>query len=204
MMKKTIPLIIIILCFGVIDAAGQMNKTEKREWKKRIKKLEPEQYKQLLDENKSLKGQLSSVKSELNGVDDRIAEKDQQILTYQEQVSDLRNELEKAQNQVNTQNVANTESDSSIDEDKGVVFKVQLGAFKKKDLKKYDNSPNFSAENKDGFQKLTVGVFRDYWEADRFKKELRAMGAKEAWVVSYKDGQRVPIKDVLEGVTKKS
>ncbi|MEM8938985.1 MAG: Ezrin/radixin/moesin family protein [Bacteroidota bacterium] len=204
MMKKTISLIIIILCFGVIDAAGQMNKTEKREWKKRIKKLEPEQYKQLLDENKSLKGQLSSVKSELNGVDDRIAEKDQQILTYQEQVSDLRNELEKAQNQVNTQNVANTESDSSIDEDKGVVFKVQLGAFKKKDLKKYDNSPNFSAENKDGFQKLTVGVFRDYWEADRFKKELRAMGAKEAWVVSYKDGQRVPIKDVLEGVTKKS
>ncbi|MEM0940346.1 MAG: Ezrin/radixin/moesin family protein [Bacteroidota bacterium] len=204
-MKKLISLIAIILCLGVsLDTSGQMSKTEKREWKKRIKKLEPEQYKQLLDENKSLKGQLSSMKAEINSVDNRISEKDEQIVIYQEQISDLRNELEKVQSQANSQNVANTNNSGGTDENRGVVFKVQLGAFKKKDLKKYDNSPNFSAEDKDGFQKLTVGVFRDYWEADRFKKELRAMGAKEAWVVSYKDGQRVPIKDVLEGVTKKS
>ena len=87
---------------------------------------------------------------------------------------------------------------------KGIVFKVQLGAFQNKDLKKYDNSPNFSAEESGDLQKYTIGVFRDYWEADTFKKYLREMGVKDAWVVSYKDGQRVPIKDVLEGVTKKS
>ena len=37
-------------------------------------------------------------------------------------------------------------------------------------------------------------------EADTFKKYLREMGVKDAWIVSFKDGQRVPIKDVLEGV----
>ena len=182
-----------------------MDKKEAKEWKKRIKKLQPEQYKQLLDENKSLKGQVTSLKTELGNVDDRVAEKDQQILTYQSQVGDLREELSRLQNAQPANNVATNNSGGSIDESRGVVFKVQLGAYgKKEDLSKYDNSPNFSAENADGLQKFTIGVFRDYWEADTFKKHLRAMGVKDAWVVSYKDGVRVPIKDVLEGVTKKS
>ncbi len=204
-MKKTISLIALALCcVFAFEANAQMDKKEAKEWKKRIKKLEPEQYKQLLDENKSLKGQVSSLKTELGNIDDRIAEKDQQILTYQSQVGDLREELSRLQNAKPADNVATNNSGSGIDESKGVVFKVQLGAFGKKDLKKYDNSPNFSAEDADGLQKYTIGVFRDYWEADTFKKYLREMGVKDAWVVSYKDGVRVPIKDVLEGVTKKS
>ena len=48
--------------------------------------------------------------------------------------------------------------------------------------------------------RYTLGEFRDYWEADKFKKYLREMGVKDAWIVPYKDGKRVPIKDVLEGV----
>jgi len=204
-MKKTISLLAIFLCLGMVfEASAQMDKKEAKQWKKRIKKLTPEQYKQLLDENKSLKGQVTSLKTELSNVDDRLAEKDEQIGTYQQQVGDLRNELARAQSQAKPQNVASNNTGGNIDENRGVVFKVQLGAFKKKDLKKYDNSPNFSAEDADGLQKFTLGVFRDYWEADTFKKHLRSMGVKEAWIVSYRDGQRVPIKEVLEGVTKKS
>lgn len=204
-MKKSISLIAMALCFVfAFEASAQMDKKEAKEWKKRIKKLEPEQYKQLLDENKSLKGQVTSLKTELGNVDDRLAEKDEQILSYQQQVGDLRQELSRAQSQQQAQNVASTNTGGGIDESKGIVFKVQLGAFQNKDLKKYDNSPNFSAEESGDLQKYTIGVFRDYWEADTFKKYLREMGVKDAWVVSYKDGQRVPIKDVLEGVTKKS
>jgi vacuolar-type H+-ATPase subunit I/STV1 len=204
-MKKSISLIALALCcVFAFEANAQMDKKEKKEWKKRIKKLEPEQYKQLLDENKSLKGQVTSLKTELGNIDDRLAEKDEQILTYQAQIGDLREELSRLQSKQPADNVASRNTGGSIDESKGVVFKVQLGAFKQKDLKKYDNSPNFSAEDADGLQKYTIGVFRDYWEADTFKKYLREMGVKDAWVVSYKDGVRVPIKEVLEGVTKKS
>ena len=79
-----------------------------------------------------------------------------------------------------------------MDFSKGVVFKVQIGAFKNKDLKKYfDNNPNFGGEAAEkGDQKLTIGVFRDYWEADTFKKYMRDMGVKDAWIVPYRDGQR--------------
>lgn len=201
-MKKSISLIALAVCFVfAFDASAQMDKKEAKEWKKRIKKLEPEQYKQLLDENKSLKGQVTSLKTELGNIDDRLAEKDQQILTYQQQVGDLREELSRAQSQQKPQNVASNNTGGGIDENKGVVFKVQLGAFgKKEDLSQYDNSPNFSAEKADGLQKFTIGVFREYRDADKFKKYLREMGVKDAWVVSYKDGSRVPMKDVLEGI----
>jgi len=203
-MKKSILLITIILCSGAaFNAAAQMSKKEEKEWKKRIKKLQPAQYKQLLDENKSLKGQVTSLKTEVNNVDDRVAEKDQQIAAYQQQVGDLKEELAQAQTQLKAQNVASANTGGSIDENKGVVFKVQLGAFREKDLRQYDNSPNFSAEGADDLRKYTIGVFRDYYQADKFKKYLREMGVKDAWVVSYKDGRRVPMKEVLESVGKK-
>ena len=207
-MKKIIALTALSLCVTfAFEATAQMSKAELKEWKKRIKKLQPEQYKQLLDENKSLKGQVTSLRTELNNVDDRIAEKDEQILSYQSQVSDLRNELSRAQTQLQNQpqNVSTGNTGGNIDEDKGVVFKVQIGAFTRKDLSKYlDNARNFSGEEEGGVRKYTIGVFRDYWDADTFKKYLREMGVKDAWIVSYRDGQRVPIKDVLEGVSKKS
>ncbi|MGI9543756.1 MAG: Ezrin/radixin/moesin family protein, partial [Cyclobacteriaceae bacterium] len=62
-------------------------------------------------------------------------------------------------------------------------------------------SDNFGGEvDSDGTQRYTLGNFKDYWQADKFKKYLREMGVKDAWIVPYKDGRRVPMKDVLEGV----
>jgi hypothetical protein len=87
---------------------------------------------------------------------------------------------------------------------KGVVFKVQIGTFKNKDLSKYfENNKNFSGEvDEDGTKKYTLGEFTDYWEADRFKKYLREMGVKDAWIVAYKDKKRLNMKEVLEGNVK--
>ena len=84
---------------------------------------------------------------------------------------------------------------------KGVIYKVQIGAFKKMDLSKYfDNHANFSGEIEEGgIIKYTLGQFTVYWEADQFKKYLRKMGVKGAWVVAYKNGHRVDIRDALEG-----
>jgi hypothetical protein len=79
---------------------------------------------------------------------------------------------------------------------------VQIGAFlNKEDLVKFaGNNKNFNAETDNSVQKFTLGVFKDYWQADTFKKYLRQMGVKDAWIVCFKDGQRVPLKDVLSGI----
>lgn len=187
--------------FSGLDASAQMTKKEKKEWKKRAKKLSPEQYKALLDENSALKDQIRTLQQDANGVDSRIAEKDQQISDYQSQLASLRSELESAKSQASQAARQPVAQAAPTDDQNGVVFKVQIGAFKNKDLSKYlDKGGEFQGEDADGLKKYTLGIFRDYWEADTFKKYLREMGVKDAWIVSFRDGQRVPIKDVLEGV----
>jgi len=204
-MKNILAIFSLLIFVGFAQTAdAQMSKKETKEWKKRIKALSPEQYKALLEENKSLKGQLSSLKKEVAGVDDRIKEKDDQIADYQDQVSSLRRELtdakKKAASGSGTENNSSLASQTGVS-DKGVLFKVQIGAFKKKDLSDFSkNNPSFQLDEKDGVMKYTIGIFKDYWEADTFKKYLREMGVKDAWIVAFKDGKRVPIKQVLEGV----
>ncbi|MFN9502521.1 MAG: hypothetical protein ACK57K_14450 [Chryseotalea sp.] len=132
-----------------------------------------------------------------------MAEKDVRITELEDEIGQIRSQLSTAKAELAQLKAAPPVN--PMDFSKGVVFKVQIGAFKNKDLSKYfDNNPNFGGEAAKGEaepQKLTIGVFRDYWEADTFKKYMRDMGVKDAWIVPYRDGQRVEIKDVLEGVT---
>lgn len=204
-MRNILGILAIIFCVAIVtDASAQMSKKEAKEWKKRIKKLTPDQYQTLLEENKSLKSQVSSLKKEVTGVDDKLKDKDDQIAQYQDQVSSLRSDLAAAKKEAASkpkQVAATAPVGGSVQSTSGVVFTVQIGAFAKKDLKKFaENNPAFQSDSKDGLMKYTIGMFRDYWEADTFKKYLREIGVKDAFIASYKDGQRVPIKDVLEGV----
>ncbi|MDH5609306.1 MAG: Ezrin/radixin/moesin family protein [Cyclobacteriaceae bacterium] len=206
-MKKFASIFIFFLSLLIaFNGYSQMSKEDAKTWKKRTKALTPEQYKDLVDENKSLKGQVSSLKTELSGIDQSTAEKDDQIAQYQQQLSDMRSQLAqaKAESQRASQNSNQNSRGANINDQVGIVFKVQIGAFRNKDLSKFlDAGENFSGETGDqGLKQYTLGVFRDYWEADTFKKYLREMGVKDAWIVSYKDGNRVPIKDVLESVPK--
>ena len=190
-MKPLITLFAISLAILVsFDGMAQMSKKEAKAMKKKLKKTTPEQYKSLLDENKSMTSQITSLRSELDNVDDQLAFKDDQINQYAAQAADLRDQLAKANN-------VSSITGGNIDESVGVVFKVQIGAYREINLTE-DNSPSFSAEKGD-LNKYTIGVFKDYWEADTFKKYIREMGVKDAWVVSYRDGARVDIKEVLEG-----
>lgn len=205
-MKK---IIVLVLCLAVgFSASAQLSKEEKKEWKTKYKayKKDLEGFKDLVEENGTLKSQLSTTKRQLSTLQSQRGEKDSKIAELQDQLTRAQAQIAAAKeaemaakNALGTQKpVTVTKSPVSMD---GVVFKVQIGAFEKKDMSKFfDNNPMFSGEDDNGMQKVTVGFFKDYWEADTFKKHLREMGVKDAWIVPYKDGKRVPIKDVLEGV----
>jgi len=202
---KKITLLFTIIMVGAIafNASAQMDKKEKKEWKKKAKQYakNPEQLKQLTDDNQALQSQVNSLKTDNTGLQSRISDKDSKISELQDDMSKLRSDLAAAKaaaKEAKPKPVEMKAGEKMID---GVVFKVQIGAFRNKDLSKYfDNNENFGGESADGTQKITLGQFRDYWEADTFKKYLREMGVKDAWIVPYKDGVRVEIKDVLEGV----
>lgn len=203
-MKNLVLILGIVICLSAVNSAtAQLTKEETKEWKKKLKSTTPEQFKRMYDENASLKsevssiqGQLSSLQSSMGSKDAKIAELTEENRKLEAQVNAAKKAIAKAQEDAAAAPVTSAVSDA------GVVFRVQIGAFRNKDLSKYfDNNPNFSGEkDEDGVQKITLGRFKDYWEADTFKKYLREMGVNDAWIVPYKDGKRVEMKDVLEGV----
>ena len=204
-MKNLVLILTIISCVAVVNiATAQLTKKEKKEWKKKLKKTTPEQFKRMYDENAALKSEASSTQGQLSSIQASIGEKDAKIAELTEQNRKMEAQVNAAKKAIAKAKQEATEAPattSAVSQD-GVVFKVQIGAFRNKDLSKYfENNENFGGETEaDGVQKITLGNFRDYWEADTFKKYLREMGVNDAWIVPYKDGTRVAMKDVLEGV----
>jgi outer membrane murein-binding lipoprotein Lpp len=188
--------------FSTFVASAQLSKKEKKEWKKKAKEYSktPENLKQLIEDKQSADAQVSTLNQKTTQLQGQISDKDAKIAQLEDELAQQRGQLTAARAEIAQLKEAPVVN--PMDFSKGVVFKVQVGAFKNKDLQKYfDNNPNFGGEAKEGEpQKITIGIFRDYWEADVFKKYMREMGVKDAWIVPYRDGQRVEIKDVLEGV----
>ena len=203
-MKKVAILLstLVVLCLAM-PAQAQLSKKEKKAWKKQMKSLDVEEFKNIVEEKEALESQVSNLNSQVNNLQAKLSEKDKQVSQAQSQLKDAQNQLEEAKG-----SLSKFQNDNSMDISgqgtriaKGVVFKVQIGAFRNKDLSKYFNqNGSFDGEVDNSLERYTLGTFQDYWEADKFKKYLRDMGVKDAWVVAYKDGQRVPLKDVLEGV----
>jgi uncharacterized protein YlxW (UPF0749 family) len=194
---------VVLLVIFSSQAFAQLSKEEKKEWKKRAKEMvkNPEMLKNLVESEAALQSQISTLQGEQDALQAQLNAKDGEISELEGNLTALRAELSDARSKINEMQADMPQLASSENAIPGVVFKVQIGAFRNKDLSKYfDNHPNFAGEISDGTQKITLGQFSDYWEADTFKKYLREMGVKDAWIVPYRDGVRVPIKEVLEGV----
>jgi len=205
-MKTRIVIICLALIFSGTTVFAQLSKAEKKEWKKKAKefKKNPESLKTLSDDKQVADTKVVDLSGKVTQMEATIAERDARITELEDQLSRMRGELASC-NSALVKLRETPPAPAPMDFSKGVVFKVQVGAFKYKNLQKYfDNNPNFGGEaGKEATdpQKITIGIFRDYWEADTFKKYMREMGVKDAWIVPYRDGVRVEIKDVLEGVT---
>jgi hypothetical protein len=82
----------------------------------------------------------------------------------------------------------------------GIYYKVQIGAFKNFDLKKYkQNLVGMQGIEEGGYAKLTLGKFRDVKTARDFLADVREMGFKDAWMVAEENGKRIPFNNALLG-----
>ncbi|WKN45172.1 Ezrin/radixin/moesin family protein [Tunicatimonas pelagia] len=176
-------------------------KKEQKKRLKELKKMDPAAFREQQDKTKELAAKASELESELTSAKNELSQKDAEVKQVKDQVRRLQDELQQAKAEANAaqENVPVVATNGDAEYNQGLVFRVQIGAYQNQDLSNYDTSENFTEETAgNGVQQYTLGNFRDYWEADKFKKYLRAMGVKDAWIVPYRDGGRVPIKDVLE------
>jgi len=197
-------LLCVALVFSFSTTYGQLSKKEKKAWAKKAKeyKKNPESLKNLEDENTSLKSQVSSLNTQVNSLKSAASDKDAKISELQDQLNKIKADLASAQENARQLRAQLAEKPQVGNFDQGLVFKVQIGAFKNKDLSKFfEANPNLTGDTaEDGTQRINFGIYRDYWDADTLKKYLREMGIKDAWVVPYQDGQRKDLKEVLENV----
>ena len=176
--------------------------------------MHPLQLKDLVEENYELKEELSEMRI-ANETLEGIIEFKTQLLAQQE--VQKKQATERADSELSpgvreglAQGMGRPEAmskyDWAVDENgrfyiKGVIFKVQIGAYKQRDLhlmlEEADDQEIFVQEQSGGLNRYTLMRFRDYWQANQFKKELRAMGLKDAFIVAFQDGKRVPLKAVL-------
>lgn len=210
----TIIFIFCLGCFKMSRAQVANEKELKKEWKKKMKEMEPLQFKALVDERDKLKNDLVLSQAKVAEVENDLRMKavdndslKAQVARQQQQLEDLKTVASAQMAAASVKKPASPDAPAIVEKkpisQMGVIFKVQVGTFRNKDLSKYfENNANFSGEiDEDGAKKYTLGLFKDYWEADNFKKYMREMGVNDAWIVSYKDGKRVPIKEVLEGAS---
>ena len=202
-MKTRLLFVCLALIFSGSQVFAQLTKAEKKEWKNKAKEFRqnPESLKTFTEHKQTADNTVTKQNGDIKQMQSEISDKNAKIAELEDQIARMRSELTSVKAELAAFK-ANPPV-NPMDFSKGVVFKVQLGAFKNKDLSKYfDNNPNFGGEAADKSadvpQRITIGIFRDYWEADVFKKYMRDMGVKEAWIVPYKDGARVELKDVMD------
>jgi hypothetical protein len=82
---------------------------------------------------------------------------------------------------------------------KGVYYKVQVGAFRNKIPQNlFDGfAPVHGETVKNGVVRYTAGFYMTLERAKTAKNQIRDLGYKDAFVVAYKDGVRIPIYDAV-------
>jgi hypothetical protein len=83
----------------------------------------------------------------------------------------------------------------------GIVFRIQIGAFKERLPKSVLNDINnvLEIQMEDGVYRYTSGSYKNYEEANAYKNELTDKGYEGTYVTAYKDGVRITMKEA--GVT---
>lgn len=181
--------------FFTAPALAQLSKAEKKIWKKELRNLTPEAVKSLRDENESLSSQLNTANRENDRLKSTAFNQKLEITSLKSQLDEVNEQLKSREVQLGLVNEEGTRWDT------GVVFKVQIAAIKEKEHKrKIEKNHNLEVEDQDGLHRYVLGNFRDYEDANFLKKRMRKVGINRAWIVPYKDGKRVPLKEVLDVV----
>ncbi len=207
-MKNLISTLSILMMFAFMfntEAVAQKKdnskdaKKVKKEWKNKAKgyKKNPLALKALFESNQKSVDELTKKNAECN---QRLTELQSALDKCEAERNGMKAEVEALKTQLAQCNTALEASKVQVDKgvERGLVFKVQIGAFQFLDLKKYFESlgdQNLTTETVDNLNKYTIGKFKDLNTAEAFKKDIRRMGVKDAWIVAYFDGVRIDMKE---------
>ncbi|WP_448528001.1 hypothetical protein [Raineya sp.] len=201
---KKVAVLLGIWCYSLLLWGQALDKEQEKIWREKLEKTSVEEFKAISEANSLLPARISKTKKELAETQALVSAKNEEINLLQKRVQELEKELggkptASANSASNTKteptNYNNTSTASKENFDKGVVFRLQIAASDKLDLA-VSNEYDLRVEQDGKMKKYTLGNFRNFEKADSFKNCLPEIGVKGGWIVAYKDGVRVPLKEV--------
>lgn len=185
----------ILSLLAVLPASAQLDRSERRVLRREMRRMPPEEFNRMKEELLALHQKVTELSQNQSQLQQEIQDKDRQINT-------LKNELTALEAQLNVRREEIAEIRKREEQwEHGIVFRVQIAAFKGYNLKEIPGTSDYLRYEEDRkWQKYVLGNFRQYEDADKLKKHLRKTGIRDAWIVPYKDGQRVSLKEVLDQV----
>jgi hypothetical protein len=83
----------------------------------------------------------------------------------------------------------------------GLIFKVQIAAYKHPENYKYDHLKQFGAPEivnyPDGITRFTQFIFPTLKEAEEARQKIIAKGQKDAWITGFIDGKRFTLEELI-------
>ncbi|WP_027000893.1 hypothetical protein [Eisenibacter elegans] len=197
-MKKPLFLVVLLSAFVLapLVQAQDMTKAERKALKKEAKNMVKnlDEFRQLKEDKESAENRASALQDEIDRLQNKQRSQADEITRLQAELN-VRNEKIRELEANGSNNPGGSQIPS-----KGVYFTVQLGAYRNIDLQGNGLVTNndLNATTDDGLNKYVLGVFTDHSKASELRDYVRRMGVKDAWVVAYRDGVRVDVKDVLK------
>ncbi|MCB0630273.1 MAG: hypothetical protein R2824_04325 [Saprospiraceae bacterium] len=156
--------------------------------------------KELTAEAQAAQSSLEACRAELNTTQQELAQAKSMLGGNGNQLNQLQAENRALRDQLNSsqaQLATVTQQMQATSDNYGVWYRVQIGAYEQSQIdKNLETTDQLSLETRNDLQKIALGRFRNYDDAKKLQTQLQGKGLKDAWIVSYKDGVRVPIEEV--------
>ncbi|MDX1904006.1 MAG: hypothetical protein SFU27_07595 [Thermonemataceae bacterium] len=194
-----------------IISAQELDKQEEKIWQDSLEKISLAEFKKIyLSYSKSIIELKKQKKENLYASNENLALNDEIVLLEAKLEEMKKNkpwykaEETKENPTEETSNNTNVKTDTPLIElipsqlSEEVVFKIQVGVFNDLQLVGSPQESSLSVEEDKKMRKFMIGAFSNFTDADKFKQCLQNIGVKAAWIVAYKNQQRVPLKDVVK------
>lgn len=179
--------------------AQDLTKEELKYWKDQAKEYRrnPAALKEMSEEAELARKQQREMELKLTQLEGERVSNENKINQLQQEASSLNNRLMTAQNaiqQLNEEKSSMASKGGGADMS-GLVFRVQIGAYGKTNVPGNldQEDDNMDLEMEGGLQKILIGRFRNYQDAEDLNAHMKKIGVKDAWVVPYRDGVRISL-----------
>jgi len=178
------------------EAKRRLKEEKKREKEelKQYKKMKPEQIKALKTGFDRLSTDLNQCAATKDSLNRRIADMEGKAMMQDSALKQMEMELASAKEKAAkaseiSEAMAVNKENAPLN--KGLVFAVQLGAYRNFSLT--TPKKGISTDSNDGMNKYLLGAFANLRLAEAFKKEVQVMGIKDAWIVAFHNGKRITL-----------